>query len=252
MDRISPFLQRIGMEGACVDKSLAFLSRVQAQFVLHVPYENLDILDGKELRLDFESLYEKIVVRGRGGYCFELNALLHCMLAEMGFSVKSCFARFLRGEREIPFRRHRIVVVTLDGIDYMMDVGVGQIAPRLPLLLKEGAEQAQNGELYRFGRDPSLGWVLFDWHRGEWRRYISFTEEAQYEVDFLPASFWCEKHPESPFRRAPMLSLKTETGRKTVDGQIFKIFRGDECVHEEKTDGTRFREVLRHEFGLTF
>lgn len=132
----------------------------------------------------------------------------------------------------------------------MLDVGVGQIAPRFPLLLEEGTEQAQNGELYRFSRDDALGWVLSDLHHGAWRRYVSFTEEVQYDCDFIPASFWCEKHPDSPFKRAPMLSLKTKTGRKTVDGDIFKVFEGEMCVCEEKTDEVRFLQLLREEFHL--
>ena len=250
MDKINRFLERIGMEGAQVSHTLAFLARLQEQFVLTVPYENIDILEGKPISLSSDDIYEKIVQNGRGGYCFELNALLHLMLAEMGFTVRSAFARYLRGETAIPFRRHRIVIVTLDGKDYMMDVGVGQVAPRFPLLLETGIEQAQNGELYRFDADASLGFVLSDLHKGAWRQYISFTDERQYEVDFLPASFWCEKHADSPFNGKLMLAIKTKTGRKTVDGDVYKIFEGDECVHEEVLDVPRLTDVMASEFGL--
>ena len=250
MDKINEFLARIGMGGEKVSHTLDFLARVQERFVLKVPYENIDILEKKPISLDLADIYEKIVKRGRGGYCFELNALLHSMLAEMGFTVRSAFARYLRGESAIPFRRHRIVIVTLDGEDYMMDVGVGQVAPRFPLLLKTGVEQAQNGELYRFDADPSLGFVLSDLHKGEWRRYISFTQEAQYEIDFAPASFWCEKHEDSPFNRTLMLAIKTKEGRKTVDGNVYKIFEGEKCVHEEVLDKARLTAVMASEFHL--
>ena len=250
MDKINLFLERIGMAGTCVLHTLDFLGRLQEQFVLTVPYENIDILEEKPISLAEDGIYEKIVTNRRGGYCFEVNALLHHMLAEMGFTVKSCFARYLRGETEIPFRRHRIVIVTLDGKDYMMDVGVGQTAPRFPLLLETGVEQAQNGELYRFDFDDSLGYVLSDFHKGEWRRYISFETVAQYEVDFSPTSFWCEKHEDSPFNKKLMLAIKTKEGRKTVDGDAYKIFEGDECVHEELMDDARQAAVLACEFGL--
>ena len=250
MDKINEFLARIGMAGTEVSHTLAFLARVQEQFVLTVPYENIDILDKKPISLALDDIYEKIVRKGRGGYCFELNALLHSMLAEMGFTVRSAFARYLRGESTIPFRRHRIVILTLEGKDYMMDVGVGQIAPRFPLLIKTDIEQSQNGELYRFDADPSLGFVLSDFHKGEWRQYISFTEEAQYEIDFAPASFWCEKHEDSPFNRTLMLAIKTKEGRKTVDGNVYKIFEGDKCVHEEVLDKARLTAIMASEFNL--
>ena len=250
MTKTEAFLARIGLADVPVTHTLTFLGAVQTACVLTIPYENLDILRGRPLSLDAKDIYRKIVTEQRGGYCFELNALLHRMLAEMGFAVESRFARYLRGESAIPFRRHRIVVVTLDGAEYMLDIGVGQVAPRLPLKLIEGEIQEQNGETYRFDRDESLGWVLSDLHKGAWRQYISFTCERQYEEDFIPASFWCEKHPDSPFNKDNMIAIKTPTGRKTVDGNVYKEFCGDTCVHEEIIDEIRTREVLAEEFGL--
>ena len=250
MTKAEAFLARIGLSGTPITHTVDFLGAVQTACVLTIPYENLDILAGKPVSLDAEDIYRKIVTEHRGGYCFELNALLHRMLAEMGFAVESRFARYLRGESAIPFRRHRIVVVTLDGAEYMLDIGVGQVAPRLPLKLIEGEIQEQNGETYRFDRDESLGWVLSDLHKGAWRQYISFTCERQYEEDFIPASFWCEKHPDSPFNKGNMIAIKTPAGRKTVDGNVYKEFCGDTCIHEEIMDEIRTREMLAAEFGL--
>ena len=250
MTKAEAFLARIGLSGTPITHTVDFLGAVQTACVLTIPYENLDILAGKPVSLDGEDIYRKIVTEHRGGYCFELNALLHRMLAEMGFAVESRFARYLRGESAIPFRRHRIVVVTLDGAEYMLDIGVGQVAPRLPLKLTAGEIQEQNGETYCFDRDESLGWVLSDLHKGAWRQYISFTCERQYEEDFIPASFWCEKHPDSPFNKGNMIAIKTPAGRKTVDGNVYKEFRGDTCIHEEIMDETRTCEILAAAFGL--
>lgn len=249
-EKINGFLSRIGLAGVNTECTLELLSRIQEACVLNIPYENLSILRGESLPTDADALYDKIVTRGRGGYCFELNAFLHAMLAEMGFECKSCFARFLRGESEIPFRRHRIVIVTLDGEDYVLDIGVGQIAPRFPIKLEENTMQEQNGEVYRFKKDAELGWVLWDLHKGEWRRYISFTTEKQYEIDFHTTSFWCEKHPNSPFNKAEMIAIKTQSGRKTVNGNEYKIFEGDTCIHCEEMSSERKKEILFEVFGL--
>ncbi len=250
MNHTQAFLARIGLSDTPIAHTVEFLGAVQQACVLSIPYENLDILDSKPISLDPEDIYRKIVTEHRGGYCFELNALLHHMLAEMGFRVESRFARYLRGESQIPFRRHRIVVVSLGGEEYMLDIGVGQVAPRLPLKLEEHTIREQNGETYRFAKDTDLGWVLSDLHKGEWRQYISFTCERQYEEDFIPASFWCEKHPDSPFNKCNMIAIKTPVGRKTIDGNVYKKFAGDVCVHEEIMNETRTREVLAEEFGL--
>lgn len=133
MEKISRFFQRIGMDPQTkIENTVDFLGRVQNNCVLYIAYENLDILEGKPLVLTPDALYEKIVIRGRGGYCFELNGLLTHMFREMGFSVSERFARFLRGEQDIPMRRHRVTVVHMADGDYLCDIGVGQIAPRLP------------------------------------------------------------------------------------------------------------------------
>lgn len=252
MEKISRFFQRIGMDSnTAIEFTADFLGRVQSSCVMHIAYENLDILEGKPILLDEEALYDKIVLRGRGGYCFELNGLLTHMLRRMGFSVTERFARFLRGETEIPMRRHRVTVVHMADGDYLCDIGVGQIAPRFPLKIEADTVQTQNGETYRFTRDPQHGWILWDLHHDIWREYICFTDEAVYEVDFLQPSFYCEKHPDSPFNKAYMLAIKTESGRRTIDGRTYKEFVGDELTYiEENISDERLRELMANEFCL--
>lgn len=251
MSNTAEFLRRIGLEATEVEHSLDFLGKVQTACVLTIPYENLDILENIPISLNSDDIFKKIVTKHRGGYCFELNALLHNMLCEMGFKVRSCFARFLRGENNIPFRRHRIVIAECADKDYLLDIGVGQIAPRLPLELCDGLVQVQGDEAYRFEKDNELGWVLCELYKGEWRRYISFTDEVQYDVDFVPTSFWCEKHPDSPFNKAPMLAIKTESGRKTVDGRAFKIFENDKLVSiSESLDDKSLCKIYSEHFGI--
>ena len=253
MDQISRFFQRIGMDPQTViEKSVDFLGLVQTNCVTHIAYENLDILANKPLDLSPEALYEKIVLCGRGGYCFERNGLLTCMFRQMGFAVSERFARFLRGETEIPMRRHRVTIVHLEDGDYLCDIGVGQIAPRLPLKIEEGAVQKQNGETYRFTKDPLHGWILWDLHHGSWREYICFTDDAVFDVDFWQPSFFCEKHPDSPFNKTYMLAIKTPNGRRTIDGRIYKVFEGEELVSiEEVLSDTRLHSLFQNEFRLT-
>jgi len=249
----SAYLKRIGLPGDFpVTHTCAFLQEIQYRHVTAVPYENLDILEGRPLSLDPEDLFEKIVTRHRGGFCFELNGALSALLKDLGFPVKNYFARFLRGENRIPFRRHRVLAVTAEDGVYLCDAGIGQSAPRWPLKIEEDTLQEQFGETYRFRRDPFLGWVLCDLHKGQWRDFFSFTEEEQLDIDFVPASFWCERAPDSPFNKGPMLSVKTADGRKTVDGREYKIFRGAEVIHREPDmDDSRFAAVLREQFGLS-
>ena len=254
MNKIEQFFTRIGMDPQTpVEMTVDFLGRVQTACVLQIAYENLDILEGKPIVLTPDAMFDKIVTRGRGGYCFELNGLLAHMLREMGFAVTERFARYLRGESTVPMRRHRVVIVTLDGADYMLDIGVGQVAPRLPLKIEDGLVQEQNGETYKFLRDARHGRVLWDVHHGAWQEYIAFNDDAVYDVDFEQPSFYCEAHPNSVFNKEPMVAIKTENnGRKTIDGRVYKIFENETLVHiEEDISDARMAELLEKEFKLT-
>ncbi len=252
MDKIKACLKRIGMdENTPVEYTLDFLGRVQTACVTHIAYENLDILEGKPIKLDKDALFEKIVINGRGGYCFELNGLLSDMLSCMGFSVTERFARFLRGEKEIPMRRHRVTMVSLEDGEYFMDIGVGQIAPRLPLKMEENLIQSQNGETYRFQKDERHGWVLWELHGGQWREYLAIPMEIAYPVDFLQPSFFCEKHPDSVFNKQRMIAIKTDSGRKTIDADTYKVFEGENLFEiRENLTSDEINELLKTEFFL--
>ena len=253
MEKIMRFWERIGMDAHTpIEHTGDFLSRVQLHCVLNIAYENLDILEGKPLSLDPDALYEKIVLRGRGGYCFELNGLLTHMLRMMGFEVSERFARFLRGEKEIPMRRHRVTIVHLADADYLCDIGVGQIAPRHPLRIEENAIQVQNDETYRFTRDSRHGWILWEMHDGQWREYLCFNDDKVFDVDFEQPSFYCEKHLSSPFNKGYMLAIKTQSGRRTIDRDCYKVFEGETLVHmEEQLSEERLKALFANEFRLT-
>lgn len=246
------YFRRIGLPSdTFVTPSETLLRRLQYHHVISVPYENLDILAGRPLAFDIPALYDKIVCRRRGGYCFEVNALFGALLAALGFSVKSYFARYLRGESDIPARRHRVLVAEAEEGAFVCDVGIGEVAPRFPLLLREGVIQEQGSERYRFERDASLGWVLWELYKGEWRRYFSFTEDVAREVDFIQPSFYCEKHPDSPFNKWLMVAIKTANGRKTIDGRVYKEFRDGALVTlEEGCSDARLSALLSEQFGI--
>ena len=169
----------------------------------------------------------------------------------MGYDVVEYMARYLRGETDIPMRRHRVLVVTCaDSSRWIVDAGIGQAAFRRPLPFAEGAEATINGETYRVVKKDFYGWVIEDWHNEQWRPFYGFTEEVQLNLDYVMPSFWCEKHPDSPFTKANMLSIKTDTGRCTLDGNVYRRFDGADVTEKTLTD-EEIPAVLAEVFGLT-
>lgn len=246
------YLIRLGIDPACgplrCDKDL--LCQLQYAHVTTIPYENIDILRGKPLPLDFAGQFDKIVNHCRGGYCFELNGLYGCLLRDLGYPVTTFMSRYLRGETKIPMRRHRVIRAVCDEGTFLCDVGVGQQAPRYPLAMVPDLIQEQCGETYKLIREPFYGWTVMDLHQGEWRRFYSFTEEEQLDIDFIMPSYYCEHAPESIFRVSPMISIKTADGRKTIDGRTFRHFRPDGVFERAMTEPGQMATTLKQHFGI--
>jgi N-hydroxyarylamine O-acetyltransferase len=250
---VEKYLERIGVSiSECGEPSLGLLKRLQLAHILTVPYENVDIIKNIPLSLDEDALFDKIVNKRRGGLCFELNTLFDKLLTNLGFKTVSHFPRFWRGETGVPIPRHRVIIVDISGEKYIVDVGIGSAAPRIPLLLREGVSQEAYGEEYMLQRDPEYGFMLYEKKAGEWQKYFSFTEERFTDADFVPTLFYCEKHPDSKFNKALMASLKTPEGRISIDGNTFKTFVGaDLKVLEEGLSHSEICRLLREKFGMT-
>lgn len=247
---IHPYLDRIGYKGP-LNCNAQTLAKLQECHLHTVPYENLDILRKVPLSLEIPDLYEKIVIRKRGGYCFELNALFSWLLRELGFTVTDYFARFWRDEPELPpKRRHHVLKVVTEGKSFLCDVGVGGIVPIRPIEMVEGLIQTQGLETYKVEKVPDFGWMLYEQKNHHWREIFSFTEEPQLTKDYLMASFWCEHAPESIFRKEAMIAIRTKEGRNSVSGREFRIFTGEQVQVFTPSSKEEYKQALQTYFGI--
>lgn len=247
---VKAYLERIGYDGP-LDGSAAVLAELQERHLHSVPYENLDILNGIPLSLEIPDLFEKIVTRRRGGYCFELNALFGWLLRELDYPVTDYFARFWRDEpNPPPKRRHHVLKVEAEGKSYLCDVGVGGIVPRRPIEMTERLEHRQGNECYQLDKDAQFGWMLYERKNDQWSQLYSFSEEPQLARDFLMATYWCENSPDSIFTQNAMLAVRTSSGRNTVAGKEFRLFtdKGVE-VFTPSTD-EEYANALKKCFGI--
>src|ERR1700712_4590237 len=87
---IPQYLQRINYTGP-LDPTFEVLSSLQLAHLLTVPFENLDIQN--KIKIDLNNLFNKIVTRKRGGFCYELNGLFYELFQEIGFTIKMVSAR---------------------------------------------------------------------------------------------------------------------------------------------------------------
>ncbi|MEU8332550.1 arylamine N-acetyltransferase [Micromonospora sp. NPDC048839] len=150
---LAQMLHRIGHHGRVA-------ADVETLFALHqawrhtVPYENLDIQLGRPIALDAEAIFDKLVRRRRGGYCYEQNAGLATLLRLAGFQVTMVEAAVLRATRgEAMWGNHNALLVDLDGRRWLADAGIGDGFVQ-PLPMREGPH-VQGRLTYRLERlDP--------------------------------------------------------------------------------------------------
>jgi N-hydroxyarylamine O-acetyltransferase len=179
---VDAYLERIGLARPPAP-TLDGLAELGFAHLCAVPFENLDIAAGRPLSLEPDALYDKIVVRRRGGFCYELNGLFAQLLRELGFEVTLLAGQTVDPSDGTPGpeRAHLVLRVDLDR-PWLVDVGWGE-AYRRPLALRDGAEHV----------DPSIGTYRLA-ERGGWWEVVELLEPdgtaRDVHVRIDPAAEW--------------------------------------------------------------
>ena len=155
---LDAYLRRIDYGGA-LEPQLPALQALHLAHATHIPFENLDILLGRPIRLDLESLQAKLVAGGRGGYCFEQNTLFAAALRALGFEVTLLAARVRFGATRVLPRTHMVLKVASEGAEWLADVGFGAAGLLLPVRFGDGEEVRQFAWTYRLIEEDGQ-WVL--------------------------------------------------------------------------------------------
>ena len=195
-----------------------------------VPFEDLDVYDQRiPLRLDRDSLYEKVVERRRGGFCFELNSLFVLLLRALGYDAYSCLSRVAAKRTELSNLTHVAVLVRLDGKRYLCDVGLG--GPMAPFAVELSAErQTVYGETYWI--EPTHeGWYLQrrEGQNPEGDPVIIFAPQPVRPPDYEPMCFFLTQNPASTFRLHRMVNLRTPGGYRNLRDDLLIVRDGDNC-----------------------
>ena len=215
------YLERVGYRGprAC---TLAVLDAVHEAHVSAIPFENLDVLLGRPIRLDPGSLQAKLVAGGRGGYCFEHNSLLAAALRAMGFSVSTLEARVRPlGATAVLPRTHMVLAIRLGSQDVLADAGFGGDGPLRTVPL-DGTESIEPLAGFRVAREDDV-YVLRTDVGGAWRDLYAFSRAPALPVDFEVASHYTSTHPTSPFVTTLTAQRTTATARHVLRGRTYTV-----------------------------
>ena len=248
--KIDRYLLKIGYRGDA-PVSLDTLRELQSLHLLHIPYENLDILNGRLLSLKPDDLYNKIIRHQRGGYCFELNGLYKELLISLGYQVNQYAGRYLTKPGLGQLRKHRVLVVDIDGTRFITDVGYRSEQPRCPLELEVDKIQTDGISEYKLRVDSFYGWVIMQKEAGkDWRNLYAFTEEPQLDMDFIMPSFYCECHPTSPFINTLKLSIFTPDSNFCLVDDQYYVYQSTRVSETQTVTDDEARNILLQKFHI--
>lgn len=248
---LDAYAARIGHVGA-LERSLETLRSLHWLHPVAIPFENLTTLLGDSPRLDVPSLERKLVLSGRGGYCFEHNRLFGAVLETLGFDVTGLAARVL-WEREpgavIP-RTHMLLAVDVGGEPYIADVGFGGLTLTAPLRLVPDVEQTTPHETFRLRRHET-GFTLEARLRDTWRALYWFDETRHLPIDFEVLNHFVATYPSSPFRSMLYCARALPDGRLALRDGRFTIRSGDGDDETREIDTvSSLKQVLEEELRI--
>jgi len=225
------------------------LDELISAHVATLPFSSVSVRLGEELPLRLESVADRVVSRRRGGYCFEHNLLMFEALAELGYAPRLVMARVLLNGNPHPGLTHRVSAVTIDGADYLVDVGFGPQGPTACVPF----DGSFVGEPWRQVRlvDLGGGHLLAEAASAGQHQAMYRFELTQYgATDCEVGHFYSHRHPESHFVNTLVASRMLPGQTRSLRNRDYWVLRPDEIAQARVADAADLRRILIDELGF--
>ncbi len=247
--KLQDYLERIGHDGG-VRRDLATFKALHRAHAQNIPYENLDVQLGAPVTRDAKTVFEKIVTRRRGGWCYEMNGLLGWALRAIGFDVKFLaggVTRDVSGDTVVG--NHLVLLVDIDGEPWVGDVGFGDGLID-PVPLREGAADGHplQGNLtpvgdgwWRYANDPRTGGPKFDFNPA-----VGDESLLERHCAFL------QTDPSSPFVQNAVVQRWRGAEHLSLRGRVLRRLTLNADRRSLVNSAEEYVAALRDEFGIDF
>jgi len=246
---LEKYFSRIAYHGN-TNTDIATLTEIMRCQLFSVPFENLDVQAGKIVSLVPEDIVEKILLRKRGGYCYEVNGLFAMALQELGVPHTFAAARPMI----YPVRRpktHLVIIAEVDGEKWLFDLGFGSNSIRKPMRLDLlDIEVKQDAEMFMLTKTDVNKYLLKAFAEGQWTDQYEFDPYPQEWIDFVPANYLNSTHPDTIFVKKLLVVLHNPTGRNILIGDTLKSVINGVTTKQFVSSENR-AAILAGTFGLT-
>ncbi|HUG32641.1 MAG TPA: arylamine N-acetyltransferase [Acidimicrobiia bacterium] len=244
---VEAYLDRIGLSEP-LEPDLAYLERLQRAHLTAIPFENLDVYARREMRTEDTWSISKLVDRGRGGWCFELNGAFANLLEELGYDVKRLAAHVVQGSGA-PMPTHLSLEVALDR-PYLVDVGFGDSFIK-PLPLDSGGPHDGGTGDYGFVFDGERVTLVSYEADGTVEPHYRFERTDRQLADFEEASVYLRTTPGLQWTQARFATRLLDGGPDRVTLLSDRIkFRRSGTWTEHPVDDSEWERLLSEWFSL--
>ncbi len=247
---ISSYLSRIKIDDC--NPNLEGLAKLQDNHMENISFENLDIVVGRKIALNYQHLFEKVMIKKRGGYCFELNTLYAELLKALGFSPKPVLGRvWLSNPKLMPPRNHLAHLVDLEGKTYITDVGFGGLISRVPLDINVSSPVNDKDGMIRVVNIADHQFMIQRQTEKGWMNLYSFENVEISTEDISISNYYMSTHPNSHFFFHKFVGRNTPDGRIALFNNKISIRKGIKVVDKKRVDfGHDWLETINKEFAL--
>ncbi len=243
------YMERIGFKGN-QSISIRCLSELHRKHVMSIPFEAMDVYFRIPIQLELKAIYDKVVVKNRGGYCYELNYLFYALLSHIGFNCYPVSVRIYNEENLGPDFDHMSIIVEMED-RWLVDVGYGDLFVE-PIKLSAGLIQEDLFKNYKIEKVHSGNFLLTESLKNSntfIKRYMIDMQPRKID-EFLVQNKVKQKDRDSFFVKNRICTIATQDGRKTILNNEYKRTSSNQIEKMYIDDEKQLLRLLKTEFNI--
>ncbi|MBA8779243.1 arylamine N-acetyltransferase [Staphylococcus schleiferi subsp. coagulans] len=221
------------------------------KFLYTIPFEAIDIYNGRTISTDVQTNIDKFTKKHRGGLCYENNVVTNAYLTARGFDTIMVAGYVKPPKREWKKRpTHLTNIVTIDNQHYLADTGFGHF-PSQPIPLN-GEIVEDEDDIYRiiYDEDARSYYVQTTKQAKEnWIDLLNFKREPRGLIDFMKDFDYTVFNPEYNFKHHLLINKKTDNGHITMTENHVNIIKNGQKQQIDVTP-INYQALLKQYFNI--
>lgn len=231
-----------------------------------LPYENIDIMEGSMQEFSRENIEKKLLLKNRGGLCYEINSLLYYFLCDCGFNVYRIAGTLYDSKigKWNPDDGHALIVLQHKNEKYIIDAGFASYLPLQPVPFRGDNVTSVTGKYRVRKQNTEKGTHVFEMKKGENGETSHFLDSDLTDTWSIGYAFYLNtinekkvnaiqnmviEHPESPVNKGNIICKLIECGHIALTKQSFT-----ETIHGKKSKKEitekQYHQILKNKFNI--